>query len=87
MKAATVPADNETSDDLEATTMIRTCKTYNYDSNMTRTVLDIEVEGVRPRGRLRYMDNNTIYNKKNGLMDVNIIDRNDWIFAVARATH
>ena len=54
---------------------------------VTRTVLDMEVEGVRPRGRLRYMDNNTIYNKNNGLMDVIIIYRNDSIIAVARATY
>ena len=59
------------------------------DSHMTRTVLDMEVEGVRPRGRpqLRYM--NTIRRdiKKNGPTDVNILDRNDWTMAVSRAIH
>ena len=43
-----------------------------YDSHLTRTVLDMEVEGVRPRGRptSRYM--NTIRRdiKMNGLTDI-----------------
>ncbi len=52
------------------------------------TVLDMEVEGVRPRGRpkLRYMDTKRDI-KKNGLTDVNILDRKDWRLAVSRATH
>ena len=56
---------------------------------ITRTVLDMEVEGVRPRGRpkLRYMDTIKKDIKKNGLTDVNILDRKDWRLAVSRATH
>ena len=56
---------------------------------MDRTVLDMEVEGVRPRGRpkLRYMDTIKRDIKKNGLTDVNILDRKDWRLAVSRATH
>ena len=59
------------------------------DSHMTRTVLDMEVEGVRPRGRpkLRYMDTIRRDIKKNGLTDVNILDRIDLRMAVSRATH
>ena len=47
------------------------------DSHMTRTVLDMEVEGVRPRGRtkLRYMD----------IIQSNI--GKDWRMAVSRAAH
>ena len=54
---------------------------------MTRTVLDMEVEGARPRGRpkLRYVDTIRRDIKKNGLMDVNILDCNDWRMAVSRA--
>ena len=54
------------------------------DSHMTRTVLDIVVEGVRPRGRptLRYMDTIRRDIKKNALTDVNILNRKtgDWQF-------
>ena len=59
------------------------------DSHMTRTVLDMEVEGVRPRGRpqLRHMDTIRRYIKKNGLTDVNILDSKDWRMAVSMATH
>ena len=59
------------------------------DSHMTRAVLDMMVEGVRPRGRpkLRYMDTIRRDIKKNGLMDVNIRDRKNWRLAVSRATH
>ena len=55
------------------------------DSNMTRTVLDMEVEGARPKGRtkLRYMDTIKRDIKKNGLTNVNILDRNDWRMAVS----
>ena len=44
-----------------------------------RTVLDMEVAGVRPRGRpkLRYMDTIRRDMKKNGLTDVNILDSKD----------
>ena len=61
----------------------------SHISHMTRTVLDMGVQGVRSRGRpkLRYM--NTIRRdiKKNCLTDVNILERNDWRMAVSRATH
>ena len=58
------------------------------ESHITRTVLDMEVEGVRPRGKpkLRYMDTIKRDIKKNGLTDVNILDRKDWSLAVSRAT-
>ena len=48
-----------------------------YDSPMTRTVLEMEVAGVRPRGRprLRHMDTIRRDMKKNVLTDVNILDR------------
>ena len=50
------------------------------DSNMTRTVLDMEVAGVSRRGRppLRHMDTIRRENKKNGLTDVDILDSKDW---------
>ena len=59
------------------------------ESHITRTVLDMEVEGVRPRVRpkLRYMDTIKRDIKKNGLTDVNILDRKDWRLAVSRANH
>ena len=59
------------------------------DSHMTRTVLDMEVEGVLPRGRpkLRSMDTIRRDTKMNGLTDVNILDCKDWRMAVSRATH
>ena len=41
---------------------------------MTRTVLDMEVEGVRGKPKQRYMDTMRRDIKKNGLMDVNILD-------------
>ena len=34
-----------------------------------------------------YMDTIRRYMKKNGMTDVNILDRNDWRMAVSRATH
>ena len=42
---------------------------------MTRAVLEMEAEGVRPirRPQLRYMDTIRRYTKKNGLTDVNIL--------------
>ena len=59
------------------------------DNHVIRSVLDMEVEDVRSRGRpkLRYM--NTIRRdiKKNGPTNVNILDRNDWRMALSRATH
>ena len=60
-----------------------------YDSHITRTVLDMEVEDVRPRGRtkLKYVDTIRRDMKTNGLTDVNILDRNHWRMAVSRATH
>ena len=56
------------------------------ESHTTRTVLDMVVEVVRPRGRpkFRYMDTVKRYIKKNGLTDVNILDRKDWRLAVSR---
>ena len=59
------------------------------DSHMTRTVMDMLVEGVRPRGipKLRYMDTIRRDIKKNGLTDVNIRERKNWRLAVSRATH
>ena len=47
------------------------------ESRMTRTVLGMLVEGVRPRGRpaFRYMDTFKRYIKKNGLIYVNLLDR------------
>ena len=56
------------------------------DSHMTRTVLDMEVQCVRPRGRptLGYMDTIRRDMKKNGLTDVNILDRKDWRTAVSK---
>ena len=46
------------------------------------------VEGVRPRGipKLRNTDTNRRDIKKNGLTDVNILNRKDWRMAVSRAT-
>ena len=60
-----------------------------YDSHITRTVLDMVVEGVRPGGRpkLCYMDTIRRDIKKNALTDVNILNRKDWRLAVSRATH
>ena len=57
------------------------------ESHTTRTVLDMVVEGVRPRGRpkLRYMNTIKRAIKKNGLTDVNILDRKDRRLAVSRA--
>ena len=59
------------------------------ECHTTRTVLDMVVEGVRPRGRpkLRYMDTIRRDIKKNALTDVNILDRKNWRLAVSRATH
>ena len=54
----------------------------------TRTVLNMVVEGVRPRGRptLRYMDTIRKDIKKNAPTDVNILDRKNWRLAVSTAT-
>ena len=62
---------------------------HRDESRMTRTVLDMEVEGVRPRGRpkLRYMDTVRSVMKKIGLTDINNLDHKDWRMAVSRATH
>ena len=59
------------------------------ECHTTRTVLDMVVEGVRPRGRpkLRYMDTIRRDIKKNALTEVNILDRKNWRLAVSRATH
>ena len=56
---------------------------------MTRTVLDMEIEGVRPRGRptFRYMDTIRRDMKKNWLTHVNSLDSKDWRMAVSRAIH
>ena len=58
------------------------------ESHTTRTVLDMVVEGVRPIGRpkLRYMDTIRRDIEKNGMTDVNILDRKNWRLAVFRAT-
>ena len=58
------------------------------DSHMTRTVLDMEAEGARPRGRLilRYTDTIRRDIKKNALTKVNILDRNDCGMAVKMGT-
>ena len=60
-----------------------------YDSHVTKTVLDMVVEGVSPRGRprLRYMDTTRRDVEKNRLMNVNILNSTDWRMAVSRATH
>ena len=60
-----------------------------YDSHVTKTVLDMVVECVRPRGRqiLRCMDTTKIYVEKNRLVNVNILNSSDWRMAVSRATH
>ena len=65
-----------------------TCVRRRDESHITRSVLDMEVEGVRPTGRtkLRYMDTIKRDIKKNGLTDVNILDRNDLRMAVSRVT-
>ena len=49
------------------------------ESHITRTVLDMEVKGMIPRGRpkVRYMDTIGRDMKKNGLTDVNILDGHD----------
>ena len=62
---------------------------HRDDSHMKRTVLDMEVKGVRPRGRPTLGDMDTIKRdtKKNGLTDVNILDGKDWRMAVSRVTH
>ena len=62
---------------------------HRDDSHTTRTVLDMVVEGVRPRRRptLRYMDTIRRDTKKNGLTDVNFLDRQDWRLTESRATH
>ncbi len=59
------------------------------ESHITRTVLDMEVEGVTPRGRpeSRYMYTIRRDINKNGLTYVNILDRNDWRMAFSRGTH
>ena len=58
------------------------------ESHITRTVLDMVVEGVRPIGRpnLRYMDTIRRDIEKNGMTYVNILDRKNWILAVFMAT-
>ena len=59
------------------------------ECHTTRTVLNMVVEDVRPRGKpkSRYMDTIKRDIKKNDLTDVNILDRKDWRLAVSRATH
>ena len=59
------------------------------ECHTTRAVLDMVVEGVRPRGRpkLRYTDTIRRDIKKNALTDVNILDRKNWRLTVTRATH
>ena len=56
---------------------------------MTRTVLDMDVKCVKPRGRpkLRYVDTIRRDIEKNKLMDVNIIDCKELRMGVSRATH
>ena len=50
-----------------------------HDSHMTRTVLYIEVEGVRPRGRpkQRYMDTVRLDIKKSGMVNANFLGLDD----------
>ena len=58
------------------------------DSHITRTVLDMEVEGVRPRGRLKLRIMETVRRDiKNGRPDVMILDSKDWRMAVSRVIH
>ena len=60
------------------------------DSNMTRTVLDMVVVGLRPprgRSKLRYTDTIRRDMKKNRLTNVNILDRKVWRMEVSRVTH
>ena len=51
-------------------------------------MLDMEIKGVRPRGRpnLRYVDTIREHTIKNGLTGVNILDSKDWRMSVSRAT-
>ena len=55
----------------------------------SRTVLDMVVEGMIPRGRptLRYIDTIRRDIEKNRLTDVNILNSKNWRLAVSRATH
>ena len=59
------------------------------DSHLPRTFLDMELEGEIPSGRptLRRMDTTARDTKKNGLTDVNILDRKEWKITVSRVTH
>ena len=54
------------------------------DSHIKRTVIGMEVEWVRPRGRpyLRCIYSVKRDIKKNGLTDVYIIDNKDWIMVL-----